>query len=41
MHGGGEYFISMIYAIKTLLETVMKSTSTICNYWLLKYNSIK
>ena len=40
MHGGGgKYFISMIYAIETLLETVMKST--ICNYWLLKYNSIK
>ena len=27
MHGGGgKYFISMVYTIETLLESVMKST---------------
>ena len=40
MHGRGEkYFISVMYAIEALLESVMKST--ICNYWSLKYDSIK
>ena len=40
MHGGGgKYFICVMYANETLLESTMKST--ICNYWSLKYDSIK
>ena len=36
MHGGGGKYV---YAIETLLESIMKST--ICNYRLLKYDSNK